>query len=103
MNIIPLADRDFLIEEFKRIACFDSESYNESRTAEYLTERLKGLGLEVVTDNAAEELRREDPERTDTASNIYAYLKGNIKGTPKLFCAHMDTVSPGKGKHVIQT
>ena len=102
MNTIPLADRDFLIEEFKRLAGFDSESFNEKRISEYLIERLKELGLKVATDNAEEELLREDYNRTDTASNIYAYLKGNIKGTPKLFCAHMDTVSPGRGKQVIQ-
>ncbi len=94
---------DYLIEEFKKLAAFDCESYHESGIAAYLRGRLKELGLGVAIDGARERLLAEDPERCETSSNIYGYLKGNTEGEARLFCAHMDTVSPGRGKYVILT
>ena len=86
-----------LIDEFKILASFDSESYEELDISIYLVKRLKELGLEVSIDDAGKKLN-ENPKAT---GNIYGYLKGNIKGEPILLSAHMDTVKPGKNKKVV--
>ena len=61
---------DYLIEEFKKLAAFDCESYHESGIAAYLRRRLKELGLGVAIDGARERLLAEDPERCETSSNM---------------------------------
>ncbi len=90
-----------ILEEFKHLVSFDSESFHEEKIAEYLKEKLKGLGLKVYEDEAGKILKEKNPSRKHTASNLYAYLKGNKEGDPILFSAHMDTVKPGVGKKVV--
>ena len=41
------------------------------------------------------------PVSRDDAGNLYAFLEGTARGEPRLFAAHMDTVSPGKGKRAV--
>lgn len=92
---------DRIVKEFVRLTGFDTESFHESRIAEYLKGKLAELGLSVSEDKAGEVLGTKRPESSETASNIYAYLKGNTAGNPILFSSHMDTVSPGNGKRAI--
>ena len=94
-------DRNRILEEFFRLTSFDAESFHERKIAEYVKEKLKALGLQVEEDRAGEKLAELHPESRDTASNIYAYLKGTKPGDPILFSSHLDTVSPGKGKKAI--
>lgn len=95
-------NRERLLEEFIRLTTFDATSYHEKEIAGYVKNELKGLGLRVEEDSAYEKLLAEDPARTGTASNIYAYLDGTDKeAEPVLFSAHLDTVSPGVGKKAV--
>ncbi len=94
-------DRDRILKEFLRLTAFDAESFHERKIAEYVKERLRSLGLVVEEDHAREKIAKEHPESKETASNIYAYLKGTKGGDPILFSSHLDTVKPGNGKKAI--
>ncbi|MBP5159251.1 MAG: M20/M25/M40 family metallo-hydrolase [Lachnospiraceae bacterium] len=99
---LPSPSRKRLTDDFLKLASFDSESFHEKAIAEHMMGVLKELGLEIRTDRAREELLKQDPERTETASNIYAYLPGNIEGDARVFCTHMDTVAPGVSKKIVE-
>jgi len=86
-----------LLDEFVTLAMFDSESLHEKSISMYLYDKLVGLGLEVYMDKAGSLIADSD----DSSGNIYGILKGDLEGEPILFSAHMDTVSPGKGKKVV--
>ena len=86
-----------LLSEFARLVSFDSESFHESRIKEYLKSSLEDLGLTVTEDDAASALRSMGAE----AGNLHGFLPGTRPGAPLIFCAHMDTVSPGKGKKAV--
>lgn len=90
-----------ILEEFTKLVSFDTESFHESEIAEYLKDKLRNLGLKVYEDQARTNLQKNDPTRLNAASNLYGYLKGNQKGEPILFSAHMDTVKPGIGKKAV--
>ena len=88
-----LTDR-YLFEGFSRFASVDSLSFEEREMADLIKKELSALGVEVTEDDSA--------SRTgSSAGNLYAYIKGDIPGPPLLFSAHMDTVSPGRGKHPV--
>ena len=92
-----MIDKTRLLSEFERLVGFDCESFHEAEIKEYLRSALKGLGLEVTEDDAASALR----SRGADAGNLYGLLPGTRAGAPLLFCAHMDTVSPGVGKKAV--
>ena len=92
-----MIDKTRLLSEFERLVGFDCESFHEAEIKEYLKAALKGLGLEVTEDDAASALR----SRGADAGNLYGLLPGTRAGAPLLFCAHMDTVSPGNGKKAV--
>ncbi len=96
-----IVDRSRVREVFFRLTAFDAESFHEKKIASYVKEKLLQLGLTVEEDNAGLKIADKHPESSETASNLYAYLKGNAPGKPILFSAHLDTVSPGKGKKAI--
>ena len=81
-----MINRERLISEFIRLTGIDAESFQEAAIAAELTKRLRSLGLSVSRDDAG---------------NLYAFLEGTARGEPRLFAAHMDTVSPGKGKRAV--
>ena len=86
---------------FLKLAAFDSESFSEKQIGQFVTSKLKDLGLEVYTDNTTDnEFLKAHP---DSFPNIYAVLKGNNTADPILFSAHLDTVQPGKGKKPLIT
>ena len=88
-------DRNRLLKEFLHLTSFDAPSYHEREIADYLKKKLQSLGLKVEEDAAREALLSEDASRSETASNLYGYLKGNGTGKTILFSSHLDTVSPG--------
>ena len=100
---------DRMIREFSHLVSLDSESYEERPVKEYVSARLKELGLEVREDMAAEKLRplaaAAGRDAALSAGNLYAWLpaypEANQVLEPLLFSAHMDTVSPGKGKRAV--
>jgi len=79
-----------IVDEFLHLVCIDSESLNEKEIADYLAKKLKELGLDVWVDNGGGKFK-------GNAGNVIGRLKGNVKGEPLLFIAHMDTVKPGNG------
>ncbi len=101
MAEIVKVDRDRIQNEFFQLTAFDAESFHERKIAEYVKEKLRSLGLTVEEDDAREKIAKEHPESNETASNIYAYLKGTKQEEPILFASHLDTVKPGNGKKAI--
>ncbi len=86
-----MVNRERLVEQFMAMVRVDSESGREGRMAAYLKEKLAGMGMEVYVDGAARHTGTE-------TGNVIARLRGNLAGVPPiLFCAHMDTVAPGRG------
>ena len=96
-----LINRVRLLSEFINLTSIDSESFNERFIADYLIKKLKDLGLRVEVDDADIKLLSIANGSAHTASNIYAFHKGNGDLPAVLFSAHMDTVKPGKGKKAV--
>lgn len=80
-----------LIETFVKLAQTDSESYNEGAMQELVARELKEIGCRVTVDNAGKKYK------TTAKGNVIGYLPGTVKSAPFLLCAHLDTVTPGKG------
>jgi tripeptide aminopeptidase len=79
-----------IVDYFISLVTIDSESKQEKDVALKIAKDLKELGAEEVKfDNANE-------KTGGNIGNLYAYFKGDVKKDPILFCAHMDTVIPGK-------
>ena len=76
-----------LIEEFIRLTAIDAESGGEAEMRAYLAGALAKLDI---------------PSETDGAGNLFARLPGTAAGDALLFSAHMDTVSPGRGKKAVR-
>ncbi len=79
---------DRLVERFLRYVSCDSESRCELPFCKLIEDELKALGLAVTID-------RVGPPCGSDGYNIIAKLEGT--GEPLLFCAHLDTVTPGRG------
>jgi tripeptide aminopeptidase len=85
-----------LIDYFLRLVQIDSESKDERDIALSLKADLEELGFSVVFDKANE-------KTGGTIGNLIASLPGKVDSKPLLLCAHLDTVTPGKGvKPVIE-
>ena len=80
-----------IIEDFKQLVSFDSISFHERNTADWLLARLKSMGFSVEEDQAGAYYGGD-------TGNIFAVLDGELEGDPVIFCAHMDVVEPGSGK-----
>lgn len=80
-----------LIDEFTKLVSIDSPSYFERQMGDYVKNKLHSLGMMVIEDDAGERIG-------GNCGNIYGFLKGDSARKPLLFCAHLDTVEPSKGK-----
>lgn len=89
-----MVNKNRLIKEFCKYVEIDSVSFQERKIADVLTEELRALGFVVKEDQAGDFYG-------GNCGNLYGYLKGELKGDPILFSAHMDTVEPGNGKKAI--
>lgn len=83
-----------LIDEFTKLVAIDSPSFHERQMGDYVKSRLSDLGLLVIEDAAGELIGGD-------CGNIYGFLGGNIDRKPLLFCAHLDTVEPARGKQAV--
>ena len=86
-----MAWKQNIIEDFKQLVSFDSISFHERKTADWLFARLKSMGFSVEEDQAGAYYGGD-------TGNIFAVLDGELEGDPVIFCAHMDVVEPGSGK-----
>lgn len=90
-------DDNRIVKTFERFAVIDGVSYKERAVADYLIAAWNKLGVVLREDDSAERIGAE-------AGNLHGFIegKGSLRDSePTLFCAHMDTVSPGTGKKVI--
>ena len=90
-----IADR--ITDSFIKLAEIDGISYGERKVADHLKKIWKELGVTLDEDSAGEKIGGD-------TGNLFAAIpgKGGLKDAdPILFCAHMDTVSPGLGKKII--
>jgi len=83
-----------LVDEFMRLIEFDSPSYDERKLADYVMDRLHGLGLFVLEDGAGDKIG-------GSCGNVYGLMKGDDSLPPLMFCAHLDTVDPCRGKRAV--
>ncbi len=86
--------KEEIVEDFIKLVSYDSVSFSERKTANWIITKLEDMGMEVWEDKAGL-LYGGD------TGNIFAKLKGNIEGPPILFSAHMDVVEPGIHKEAI--
>lgn len=82
--------QDDIISYFLKLVRIDSESGDERQMIDTLKEDLIAMGATVKEDNTMANTK-------SNAGNLYAYIPGEIAKEPILLCAHVDTVSPGKG------
>ncbi len=86
---------DRLVELFTTLCSINSPPRQERAVVEYVKGFLRGLGLEVHEDRAAEVVAGD-------ANNLVATLPANITGAPKIFfSAHFDTVEPNPNLKII--
>lgn len=83
-----------LLDTFVKLVSIDSPSYAEREMCEELKKRLLALGLSVEEDDTAK-------RSGSNCGNLIAKLPGTLEIPPILFCCHMDTVGPAKGKKAI--
>lgn len=83
-----------LAQEFMDLVRIDALSFKEREIADVLKKTLLELGFDVYEDDAGRYYN-------GSCGNIYAYLQGDPLLEPLLLSAHMDTVTPGKGKKAI--
>jgi|AGTN01.3.fsa_nt_gi peptidase T-like protein len=83
-----------LIDEFVKLVSIDSPSLGEREMGDYMAGRLKALGFSVTEDDAGVKLG-------GNCGNIYAVLPGSLPADALLFCAHLDTVEPSRGKRAV--
>ncbi|MTI14032.1 M20/M25/M40 family metallo-hydrolase [Sansalvadorimonas verongulae] len=81
-------NRDRMVEHFCDLVRIDSESGNEQRIAQTLTEQLGMMGFTVHA--------LPVPEHISNGFNVYARLEGTLDDSV-VFSSHMDTVTPGNG------
>jgi tripeptide aminopeptidase len=94
MTEIPIQN-DRLVELFTTLCSINSPPRQERAVVEYVKGFLRGLGLELREDNAAEIVGGD-------ANNLVATLPANITGAPKIFfSAHFDTVEPNPNLKII--
>ena len=82
-------NKERLINEFIEMVQISSLSLKEKNFSDYLSDKLRNMGLEVFIDDAGKKCN-------GTTGNIIAKLKGNTSAPAIMFGAHMDTVVPGQ-------
>lgn len=84
-----------LLNIFLELVQTDSESFDEKNMQELLARKLQQLGCRVQVDHAGQNYP------TNAQGNVIGFFPGTVESAPIVLCAHMDTVSPGKGVHPV--
>lgn len=86
-----MAADERIVREFLELVRIDSVSGQERGVADWLKQKLTRMGLSVYEDLAGQKVG-------SGTGNIVGHLPANGGAGPALmFCAHMDTVEPGRG------
>jgi len=97
-----MVDRNRLVRQFASLVAIDAEAFHERTMADYVTRRLRELGLTVTEDHASPKIQENcGVTSEDGSGNLHAVLEATAPGKPILFGAHLDTVSPGVGKKAV--
>ncbi|MBQ8032173.1 MAG: M20/M25/M40 family metallo-hydrolase [Butyrivibrio sp.] len=86
-----------ITKTFIELAEIDGISYKERKVADHLIRIWRELGVTLSEDDAAEKIGGD-------TGNLHGFIEGSglLKDSePILFCAHMDTVSPGLDKKIV--
>lgn len=83
-----------LLTLFEQLVSFDSPSFGERKICDFLKDKLVKLGLTPQEDDTAQKIG-------GNCGNVYVSVNGTVNLPPLLFCAHMDTVEPSKGKKAV--
>ena len=92
-----LDNKDRIVNTFLELARIDGISLKERKVADYLIKIWGDLEVSLTEDSAGEKFGGD-------TGNLYGFIPGTGElkdAEPLLFCAHMDTVSPGLNKKVI--
>ena len=89
-----MVNKDRLLETFTNLVGIDSVSKEEGCICREISKIFESMGAETFVDSAGK-------KTGSNTGNLIARFKGNIKCSPLLLNAHMDTVNPGKGISVI--
>ena len=96
MNMSITINEERLKNTFIELVGVSCPSCDENQEAELLVKKLHELGMEPQVDRAGEQCG-------GTTGNVWGFLKGNVPGALRLFFeAHMDSVAPTTGTHVIE-
>ena len=87
-------DTQRLVRTFSELVAVDSPSFGERAMADLLRDKLAALGISCKEDGAGEKLG-------GTAGNLFARVPGTPGAAALLFCTHMDTVAPARGKRAV--
>ncbi len=83
-----------LLQTFSALVAVDSPSFGERAMADCLRDRLSALGIDCTEDDAGAMLG-------GNAGNLFARVPGSLDQPALLFCVHMDTVEPARGKRAV--
>lgn len=84
-----------VLDTFLALTGIDSESYHEAGIAEYVMDAARKCGYRPYMDNAGKTIGGD-------AGNVYVNIPASgVDAPPLLFCAHLDTVAPGKGVRAV--
>jgi tripeptide aminopeptidase len=90
-----MVNQERLGDVFRALVEIDSVSTEEGAIAKDLKKTFESMGAEVVIDGAGAKVEG------DTGNLIARFQGAEIRATPLLLNAHMDTVQPGKGIKVL--
>lgn len=88
-----MIDRTGLLSLFEKLISIDSPSFGERQMGDFVASQLRDLGIPVSEDAAAAKIG-------GNCGNLHAFLNGSSDLPPLLFCAHLDTVEPSRGKRM---
>jgi len=89
-----VVNEERLIALFRELCLIDAPALQERQSVDFGKRLLTEMGLEVYEDKAGQEIG-------GNAGNLYATLKGNVPGAPRIyFSAHFDTVEPTAGLEI---
>ncbi|MFY9380851.1 MAG: M20/M25/M40 family metallo-hydrolase [Eubacteriales bacterium] len=89
-----MINKERLIKSFMELVATDNPSYGERAICDFITARLRSLGITPYEDDTASKIG-------GSAGNLYAYVEGTLDLPPILLSAHMDTVEPSCGKRAV--
>lgn len=89
-----MINADRLVSLFTELVTIDTPSKSERVMADRIKSHLADLGFTVTEDQAGAQIG-------GNCGNLIARLPGSLALEPLLFCAHLDTVEPARGKRAL--